>query len=60
MTMPRWIRNWLNGFRTVDAAVALGLFGTGVGLALPVPIAEDEIFRTPANRLVNATPIGTH
>ena len=34
------IRNWFNGLTTVDPAVALGLFGTGVGLALPIDEAE--------------------
>ena len=35
------LRRYFQGWATVDPDVALGLFGTGVGLAVPeVPVAE--------------------
>lgn len=35
------LRRYFQGWATVDPAVALGLFGTGVGLAIPeLPVAE--------------------
>lgn len=32
------VRAYATGWKTVDPAVALGLFGTGVGMALPVAL----------------------
>lgn len=40
--MMKMLRNWLNGWTTVDPAVALGLFGTGVGYAVPPFSAETD------------------
>lgn len=35
-------RKWISDWTTVDPAVALGLFGTGVGYAAPAFSAETD------------------
>ncbi|MFN8070748.1 MAG: hypothetical protein U0R66_02880 [Mycobacterium sp.] len=52
--MKKALLRLLDRCATVDPAVALGLFGTGVGMALPVPISEVDVARTPANRVFAA------
>lgn len=52
--MKKFLLRLVDRFATVDPAVALGLFGTGVGMALPISISETEVARTPANRVFAA------
>lgn len=52
--MRKFLLRLLDRCAEVDPGVALGLFGTGVGMALPVPIGEVEAARTPANRVFAA------
>lgn len=40
--MKKLLRTWLNSWTSVDPAVALGLFGTGVGYAVPAFSAETD------------------
>ncbi|MEI6252577.1 MAG: hypothetical protein WCP30_07210 [Mycobacteriaceae bacterium] len=41
--MVTTLRRYFEGWATVDPAVALGLFGTGVGLAVPeFPVTEQN------------------
>ncbi len=52
--MKKALLRLLDRCATVDPAVALGLFGTGVGVALPVSISGAEVTRTPSNRVFAA------
>lgn len=52
--MKKALRRLLDRCAAVDPAVALGLYGTGVGMALPVSICEPQAARTPADRVFAA------
>lgn len=52
--MKKFLLRFLDRCATVDPAVALGLFGTGVGMALPVSISETDVARIPASRVLAA------
>lgn len=48
--LKKFLRRILDRFAGIDPAVVLGIYGTGVGMALPMSIAEKNVARTPANR----------